>query len=66
VTEAMDPDGALFGEERLMHMLSAEDEPFAPKLVKDVGEAIRVFTRGAEQSDDITMLAMQFMGKCTP
>jgi sigma-B regulation protein RsbU (phosphoserine phosphatase) len=49
-----------------MAMLAAENEPFAPKLVKDVGEAIRVFAKGAEQSDDITMLAMQFMGKCTP
>ncbi|OIQ49210.1 Phosphoserine phosphatase RsbU [Pseudodesulfovibrio hydrargyri] len=66
VTEAMDPDGGLFGDDRLMAMLSAEKEPFAPKLVKDVGGAIRVFARGAEQSDDITMLAMQFMGKCEP
>jgi sigma-B regulation protein RsbU (phosphoserine phosphatase) len=66
VTEAMDPDGGLFGDDRLMAMLSAEQEPFAPKLVKDVGEAIRVFAKGAEQSDDITMLAMQFMGKCEP
>ena len=66
VTEAMDPDGGLFGDDRLMDMLTTENEPFAPKLVKDVGEAIRIFARGAEQSDDITMLAMQFMGKCTP
>jgi sigma-B regulation protein RsbU (phosphoserine phosphatase) len=66
VTEAMNPDGELFGEDRLMGLLAAEKEPFAPKLVKDVGEAIRVFARGAEQSDDITMLAMQFMGKCSP
>jgi sigma-B regulation protein RsbU (phosphoserine phosphatase) len=65
VTEAMDPDGGLFGDERLMAQLTAEREPFAPKLVKDMGEAIRVFARGADQSDDITMLAMQFMGKCS-
>jgi sigma-B regulation protein RsbU (phosphoserine phosphatase) len=64
VTEAMNPDGELFGDKRLMALLSGEDEPFAPELVQDVGETIRAFARGAEQSDDITMLAMQFMGKC--
>jgi len=66
VTEAMDPDGSLYGDDRLMTLLSADKEPFAPKLVKGVGEAIRVFAKGAEQSDDITMLAMQFIGKCAP
>ncbi|EGB14780.1 protein serine/threonine phosphatase with Cache sensor [Pseudodesulfovibrio mercurii] len=66
VTEAMNPDSELFGEERLTRLLAGESEPFAPKLVKDVGAAIHDFARGAEQSDDITMLAMQFMGKCTP
>ena len=64
VTEAMDPDNKLYSEERLIQFVAAEKEPFAPKLVKDLDESIKEFTRGAEQSDDITMLAMQYLGKC--
>jgi sigma-B regulation protein RsbU (phosphoserine phosphatase) len=64
VTEAMDPEKTLFSEDRLLGLLTKDDEPFAPKLVKDVAAAIKEFARGAEQSDDITMLAMQFMGQC--
>ncbi|WP_207261606.1 SpoIIE family protein phosphatase [Desulfovibrio sp. Huiquan2017] len=66
VTEAMNPEGALFGEKRLIRLLAEQREPLAPELVKDVGAAIHAFARGAEQSDDITMLVMQFMGQCAP
>ncbi|MCJ2164832.1 MULTISPECIES: SpoIIE family protein phosphatase [unclassified Pseudodesulfovibrio] len=64
VTEAMDPDKTLYSEDRLMKLLTGMEEPFAPKLVKEIGKSIKTFTRGAEPSDDITMLAMQFMGSC--
>ncbi|MEF2231100.1 MAG: PP2C family protein-serine/threonine phosphatase, partial [Pseudodesulfovibrio sp.] len=64
VTEAMNPDQELYSEERLMRFVSEVREPFAPKLVKDLDVSIKAFTRGAEQSDDITMLAMQYMGNC--
>ncbi len=64
VTEAMDPDNKLYSEDRLMEFMTAVKEPFAPKLVKEMDQSIKAFTRGAEQSDDITMLAMQFIGKC--
>ncbi|WP_319542005.1 SpoIIE family protein phosphatase [uncultured Pseudodesulfovibrio sp.] len=64
VTEAMNPDKKLYSEDRLMELLVSMEEPFAPKLVKEVEASIKAFTLGAEQSDDITMLAMQFMGKC--
>jgi sigma-B regulation protein RsbU (phosphoserine phosphatase) len=32
--------------------------------VKAINESVAEFARGAEQSDDITMLAMQYCGKC--
>ncbi|MDD3311572.1 SpoIIE family protein phosphatase [Pseudodesulfovibrio sp.] len=64
VTEAMNPDKELYSDERLMRFMSDARGPFAPKLVKDLDASIKAFARGAEQSDDITMLAMQFMGKC--
>ncbi|MGL1861332.1 MAG: SpoIIE family protein phosphatase [Pseudodesulfovibrio sp.] len=64
VTEAMNQEQKLYSDERLMELLTNMKEPFAPKLVKAIDESIQVFAEGAEQSDDITMLAMQFMGKC--
>jgi len=64
VTEAMDPDKKIYSDDRLMDLLKTMDEPFAPKVVKEIDQSIKVFAKGAEQSDDITMLAMQFMGKC--
>jgi sigma-B regulation protein RsbU (phosphoserine phosphatase) len=64
VTEAMNPEKELYSDQRLMDLLIDTDKPFAPELVKTIDDSIKVFTRGAEQSDDITMLAMQFCGKC--
>ena len=64
VTEAMNQEQKLYSDERLMELLTNMKEPFAPKVVKAIDESIKVFAEGAEQSDDITMLAMQFMGKC--
>ncbi|BCS88276.1 SpoIIE family protein phosphatase [Pseudodesulfovibrio sediminis] len=62
VTEAMDPDKHIYSDDRLMNLLESMDTPTAPKVVGDIAESITVFAKGAEQSDDITMLAMQFMG----
>ncbi len=64
VTEAMNPEKELYSEDRLMELLTGTNNLFAPELVKEIDASIKVFTRGAEQSDDITMLAMQFCGKC--
>jgi len=64
VTEAMNPNKELYSEERLMNILTDMDTPMAPTMVKTIDKSIKVFAEGAEQSDDITMLAMQFMGKC--
>jgi sigma-B regulation protein RsbU (phosphoserine phosphatase) len=64
VTEAMDPDNALYSEERLMRTVAEAPDRLAPSVVRTVNESVVAFARGAEQSDDITMLAMQFCGKC--
>ena len=64
VTEAMNPDNELYSDDRLMRFMTEAKEPFAPKLVKSLDASIKAFTHGAEQSDDITMLAMQYMGNC--
>ncbi|MUM77858.1 SpoIIE family protein phosphatase [Pseudodesulfovibrio sp. F-1] len=64
VTEAMNPEQALYSEERLLRTVAEASQRFAPTLVKTVNDSVAAFARGAEPSDDITMLAMQFCGKC--
>lgn len=58
VTEAADTDNRLYGEERLQAVLSATyGTPEA--ICKTVRTDIEIFTKGAEQSDDITMLCVK-------
>ena len=71
VTEAMDTDEELYGEDRLQKLLSfGEDYPEPSEengIVEPVCDAvladIRKFTKGAEQSDDITMLCIRYLGE---
>jgi len=53
VTEAMNGAGELYGEERLERTLGGASDRFVTDVMADV----RAFAAGAEQSDDITMLA---------
>ena len=57
VTEAMDRDGELFGETRLEKFLSDTDCSTAQFLTGGALQAVEGFAIGAEQADDITILA---------
>ena len=57
VTEAMDRDGELFGETRLEKFLNDTDCPTAQMLTGSTLQAVEGFAIGAEQADDITILA---------
>ncbi|MGR8934352.1 MAG: PP2C family protein-serine/threonine phosphatase [Gammaproteobacteria bacterium] len=59
VTEAMDADNNAFGEQRLSDLLTGNTGNDAQQLVERVIDAVSGFVRGAEQSDDITLLALQ-------
>jgi phosphoserine phosphatase RsbU/P len=61
VTEAMDPEEALFGEERLLAVAGAQGRTGAEPLNRAMVEAVRQFARGAEQSDDITLLTLRHL-----
>ncbi|HOU35822.1 MAG TPA: SpoIIE family protein phosphatase [Candidatus Omnitrophota bacterium] len=63
VTEAMDPDKQQFGEKRLREALSGHKDQDVPGLVKNIRQDVFDFVRGAQQSDDITMLALRYKGK---
>ncbi len=65
VSEAMNPASALFGEERLLARLAesvGRGMDSALSICQDLDEAVFAFADGAEQSDDITMLALRYRG----
>ncbi|MFC2019224.1 SpoIIE family protein phosphatase [Chloroflexota bacterium] len=63
VTEAMNPEGELFSEERLKQCLSELKPEDAENVINLVRAELTTFVRGAHQADDITMLALEFKGK---
>jgi sigma-B regulation protein RsbU (phosphoserine phosphatase) len=56
VTEAEDPDSEEFEVERLAAAIAKSRHLSASQIVADVNKAVADFTRGAPQSDDITLI----------
>lgn len=57
VTEALNPAGALYGDQRLIHLLSGHPALNAQQVAAAVLNDVRHFAQGTEQSDDITLIA---------
>ena len=70
VTEAMNTDEELYGEDRLQKLLSFGKNYPASSAKNGISESVcdmvitdvKKFTDGAEQSDDITMLCVRYLG----
>lgn len=62
VTEAMDGKDNLFSEERLVSLLKDAHLDTAENVVNATLSAVRTFETGAEQTDDVTVLAFRFHG----
>ena len=60
VTEAENSDDAFYTAERLELLLRSAPTASAKALVEFVREDIRRFAAGAEQADDITLLAVRW------
>jgi sigma-B regulation protein RsbU (phosphoserine phosphatase) len=60
VTEAMTPQSDLYGEPRLEALLAQADLTRPQLLVDAVVADVHVFEDGADQADDITVLACEF------
>jgi phosphoserine phosphatase RsbU/P len=60
VSEAFDPNGELFGEERLLAHLGASPGRSARETTLGVLEAVRRHAAGTKQSDDITVLSVRY------
>lgn len=65
ITEASDAAGSQFGAARLERMLEEVRDRSATALVRGVLDAVAAFAAGAEQSDDITCLALALRGAPT-
>lgn len=63
VTEAMDPQGEMFGKERLKESLMRNANKTPKELINNLIAEIQVFAKGAEQSDDITILCLKKVKK---
>jgi sigma-B regulation protein RsbU (phosphoserine phosphatase) len=59
VTEAMNVNNEEFGEERLEDTLAGVTMSTCQQMIDTVKSDVAAFTQGAEQSDDITILALK-------
>jgi sigma-B regulation protein RsbU (phosphoserine phosphatase) len=63
VTEAVNPEQEFFSEPRLLEAVVVQQEPYnLQDFAVSIKQEIDAFARNAEQADDITMLALRYMG----
>lgn len=65
VTEANAPDMSMFEEERLETALATLTQAAPDHAVATILAAVKTFADGSEQADDITVLALKFLGPVT-
>ena len=62
MTEANNKENDMYGEERLKDYLNAHCSDSYEDMLKGLRDDISAFADGAEQSDDITMLVLEYKG----
>jgi len=62
VTEAQNADRSFYGEARLKHAVVAPRSLNPKAIVEVVRDDVRRFVDGAEQADDLTLLAVRWLG----
>lgn len=62
VTEAMNRQGGMYSEPRLLETLQAMAGATPQQLVEGLGASVTAFADGARQSDDVTILAVKYNG----
>ena len=63
VSEALDPNDDLFGEERLLEYLRDSADRGPRDIALGVLDAVRRHAAGAKQSDDITIVSVRYAGQ---
>jgi len=64
ITEAANNDGALFGDQRLIEAAHYNLDMPPKEFTISIKRSVDNFAEGAEQEDDITMLALHYRGDC--
>jgi steroid delta-isomerase-like uncharacterized protein len=62
ITEAIDRGGDEFGDDRLIATVADANDRDLPALVEAVFDRVREFTGDAPQADDMTALALRYVG----
>jgi len=62
VSEALNPAGEEFGDARILSAVDSVGAVGAQELVGCVINAVKEFSRGAAQSDDITVMVIRYLG----
>jgi phosphoserine phosphatase RsbU/P len=62
VTEAMNSSEALYSDQRLARFLASNRRSSPRQIIGDLVSDVRHFAGGAPQSDDITVLALHYLG----
>ncbi len=62
VTEAQNTAGEFFGKKRLREIVALHAEESCTAIHDAIQEGVSAFTEGAAQSDDITVLVLEFQG----
>ncbi|MDY0189235.1 MAG: SpoIIE family protein phosphatase [Desulfuromonas sp.] len=62
VTEAMNKKQELYSDERLLELFTHIVATSSEEIINQVNQSVVEFAAGAEQSDDITMLALTYTG----
>jgi serine phosphatase RsbU (regulator of sigma subunit) len=66
VSEAFNPAGEEFGEARVVEAAAAAPVASPDRIVDGIMAAVRAFTAGAVQSDDITVMVIRYVGSRIP
>ncbi|MBR2254927.1 MAG: SpoIIE family protein phosphatase [Candidatus Methanomethylophilaceae archaeon] len=66
VTEAMDGQGAFFGDQRLLSALDSVRAGSVKETVTGISDILAAFVGDAPQSDDVTMMAVRYTKPLVP
>jgi phosphoserine phosphatase RsbU/P len=62
VTEANNRVQEEFTEPRLLAFINQQEEQTASRIITKIGDAVHDFAAGAEQSNDLTLLVLRYLG----
>jgi len=66
ITDAENPQAEMFGKQRLAQLLHSIREPEVEGVITQLVDAVRDFTSGAPQADDMTLMAFAFGAPARP